>query len=338
MLFKKIRIRLSGALATVALLMSSTLFAADADIKISMDSAYLLMGRQTTLHVEMMHPSHKQYFLALPTDTLSRFVEIAHVSAPDTTRVKGTDGKLMIRQDIVLQSFDSGLYAVGPLKLIGTDKDTILSNPLSLKVMPVNVDSLDTIHSFAPVAAGSSKWWDFIPDLLLDYWIYCIIVLLLVLVGVAYWLFRSKKVPVPFLPKEKPVSPFDEAMHSLATLKEQHLCEKGMEKEYYTELTNILRLYLERRFGINAMEMTSSQILDHLRADEQIKHHHSLMKRILEIADYVKFAKVRPLPEDNVAAWNSAKDFVVDTKPVEQTDDKADNDNDSLQQHKDSNS
>ena len=313
--------RFTGCLAFLTLLTGFHGKAADADVKISLDSAYILMGKQTSLHVEMTQPAEKQYFLSVPTDTLSAHVEIAHVSLPDTTRIKGAEGRLLIRQDIILQSFDSGMYAVGPLAAIGTDKDTIHSNPLSLKVLPANVDSLETIHSFAPVVKESSKWWDFIPDFILDHWPICLLVLLVIAAGIVIWLFYSKKVTVPFMPKEKPISPFDQAMLSLDNLKEQHLCEKGLEKEYYTELTNILRVYLERRFGINAMEMTTSQILRHLERDDEIKRHHSLMKRILEIADYVKFAKVRPLPEDNVASWNNAKNFVVDTKPVEPADD-----------------
>ncbi len=105
-------------------------------------------------------------------------------------------------------------------------------------------------------------------------------------------------------------------MQRLETLRTENLCDKGQEKEYYTRLTDILRSYLDTRFGINAMEMTSSQIVKSLRNNEETRMPEKYMSRVLEIADFVKFAKARPLPEDNAASFRSAPQFVEDTKPL----------------------
>lgn len=309
-------IGISIIMAIVALFYPSQRLSANPySIKLSLDSAQILMGKQTTLHVEMSMPRESDAYLSLPNDTLTKDVEIARILEADTTKAKG-DGPMLVKQDIVIQSFDSGLYPIGPLALVTANRDTIFSNLLSLKVNPVNIDTLQTIHSFAPVMNADSRWWDFLPDWLIDYWVFCLIALLVILVGIYVWLFLKKKVTVPFVPKAKPVSPYDAALASLDNLRDKHLCENGMEKEYYTDLTDILRQYLDGRFGINAMEMTSSQILNRLDNHPEIKQHHDLVARVLEIADYVKFAKVRPLPDDNVAAWNNARQFVVDTKPA----------------------
>jgi hypothetical protein len=112
------------------------------------------------------------------------------------------------------------------------------------------------------------------------------------------------------------VPPYQLAMQQLQTLHDEHLCEKGEEKEFYTRLTDILRTYLDARFGINAMEMTSTQIRRSLRENADTKMSEKYMSRILEIADFVKFAKIRPLPEDNASAYKSALQFVEDTKPA----------------------
>ena len=72
---------------------------------------------------------------------------------------------------------------------------------------------------------------------------------------------------------------------------------------YFTELTDILRLYLYRRFGINAAEMTSRQILASLKKNKDTQDKRVYFRQILDMADFVKFAKVRPLPEDNVKAY-----------------------------------
>lgn len=292
----------------------------DVTVKTSLDSAFLLMGKQTTLHVEIKQKSPDlSGYLIIPSDTLSKEIEIVSIGIPDTTEYLPDAGARFIHQDIVLQSFDSGLYPVGPIAFVAGNGDTVFSNPLSLKVIPVNVDSLDTIHSFAPVVKANSRWWDFVPDILLDYWLYFIIVLLIIIGGIVSWLVFKKKVSLPFIPREKPIPPYLQALNDLDNLKDKHLCEKGMEKEFYTDLTDILRKYLEARFDINAMEMTSSQILGVLKKHPDIHQHHDMVKRILEIADFVKFAKVRPLPSDNVTSWNNAREFVIDTKPVEDT-------------------
>lgn len=120
------------------------------------------------------------------------------------------------------------------------------------------------------------------------------------------------------MPKRKPIPPYNLAIRDLTQLRDENLCERGEEKQFYTRLTDILRIYLAGRFGINALEMTSTQIMDALRNNEETRNSESMMQQILEIADFVKFAKVRPLPEDNKMAMDSAVAFVEKTKPVEQ--------------------
>lgn len=92
-----------------------------------------------------------------------------------------------------------------------------------------------------------------------------------------------------------------------------------MEKEYFTDLTDILRSYLYERFGINAMEMTTRQIMDKIY-ESDLKDKKDYVKQILNVADFVKFAKVRPLPADSIAAYENAKKFVEETIPAEKED------------------
>lgn len=89
-----------------------------------------------------------------------------------------------------------------------------------------------------------------------------------------------------------------------------------MEKEYFTELTDILREYLFARFGINAMEMTTRQIMDKIY-ESDLRDKRDYVKQILNVADFVKFAKVRPLPADSIAAYDNAEKFIEETIPQE---------------------
>ena len=143
-------------------------------------------------------------------------------------------------------------------------------------------------------------------------------VLVLALAAVGYYLYQRHKNGKPMLKSQKKeIPPFDEAIEALNSLKAAKLWQNGQEKEYFTRLTDILRRYIDRRFGINAVEMTSSQIIDTLRRNEETKAVNEQLKLILEVADFVKFANMRPLPDDSEAAWNRAQYFVNETKPVE---------------------
>lgn len=284
-------------------------------IKASLDSATLEMGRQTRLHLNIIVPADKQgTLIAKPETKLTDNIEIVSLPAADTADL---DNNLIeIKQDIIIQSFDSGDYVIPEIVyLSGTD--SLLSNKLSLRVYPVNVSNMTTINPDADIEKGDSKWWDFLPDFLVDYWEWILTAIILIIIcTVLYLAFRKKKINLPFKAQVPKLSPYEVAMRELSSLKEQNLCANGQEKEYYTRLTDILRVYLQERFSINAMEMTSTQITRALNENEETKMPNRLMRQILEIADFVKFAKVRPMPEDNVKSFNSALQFVEDTKPL----------------------
>lgn len=132
--------------------------------------------------------------------------------------------------------------------------------------------------------------------------------------GFAVWALRRYKKEGTVLKKKPEPTPYETAMRELKELKAKNLWEQGLEKEYFTRLTDILRIYLDRRFGINAMEMTSREIMDRLY-ESDVKDKRDYVRQILSVADFVKFAKVRPLPADNIAAYENAVKFVEETKP-----------------------
>lgn len=282
-------------------------------LKTSLDSAYILMGKQTTLHVDIVQDRGVQGHFLNVGDTLTSAIDLVEAGRPDTSDIGS--GREEIRQQLIIQAFDSGLYTIPPFVYV-CGNETIMSNDLPLKVIPVSVDSLRTVHDYADTVDGGWKLWDFVPDFIADYWWVILICALVVLLVAVIIFFRKKKV-VSILPQKKPVPPYELAMQALTRLKSEKLCENGHEKEYYTRLTEILRTYLEQRFGINAMEMTSTQIMQQVSRHDETRPSAGLMQQILEMADFVKFAKVRPLPDDNVKSFTMATRFVEDTKPVE---------------------
>lgn len=293
---------------------------ANTAIKASLDSAYIIMGKQTTLHIEIIEDISSNGILPINDeriDTIIKPIEIISRGISDTIDLQ--NNRRQINQDIIIQSFDSGLYAIPPILYI-TNNDSFKSNELALKVIPVPVDSMATINGQAGVIYPNTKWYDYLPDFITDNWGWILLAIIIISGAIVYCLTRKKEVSIPLIPRKKPIPPHELAMQQLSNLKEAKLCEKGQEKEFYTRLTDILRVYIDTRFGINAMEMTSSQIIEALNRNEISKEPNKYMKQVLEIADFVKFAKVRPLPEDNTKSFNWATQFVVDTKPVEQQD------------------
>lgn len=285
---------------------------AKSSIKATLDSAYVTMGNITALTVEVVEPRSASAMVGFIPETMPKEVEV--VGEADCDTVNLDDNVRQITRRIILQSFDSGAYALPPVLYLNGN-DTMLSNIVTLKVNPVDVSHLEDIHPNANTLTLESRWYDFLPDWIIDYWGWIVLTVLIVAGGVCAVLIYTKRMNVPFIPAKKPVPPYEMARQRLDTLQEQHLCERGQERQYYTELTDILREYIDKRFNINAMEMTSREILGQLNANPDTRPSERLMRQILEVADFVKFAKMRPMPDDNVKSFKHAVEFVENTKP-----------------------
>lgn len=280
-----------------------------------LDSAVLLMGKQTALHIELSQDKDAiGQFVGEGNNILTDKVEVADRPAADTVDLG--NNRIQINRDLIIQSFDSGAYVIPAIQYV-VGKDTFKSNPLTLKVLPVNVDSMATVHDIKPVEGVPFNLLDYLPDFIADYWWLYVIFILVVGIGLFVYYKWLKNGKIPLKPQKKEIPPFEEAMMKLEELKQRQLWQAGQDKEYYTVLTDILRRYIYRRFSINAVEMTSSEIIAVLRKNEETRAVNEQLNMILEIADFVKFAKVRPLPDDNERSYQRAVNFVTETKPVE---------------------
>ena len=313
--FNEILSSLLVAMAIVAPAFSAG--AVGVTLRAKLDSAMILMGNTTAMHLELVQDRGATGVFSIDrTDTINAFVEIAARIIPDTTDLG--NNRQQINRDIILQSFDSGVYVLPPVLYI-TGKDTIESNPLTLKVIPVKVDSLRDIHDYKPVHEVPFRLLDLVPSWITDYWWIYLLVAIIIAAGVYAYLRWFRKGENPFKPREVQLPPYDEAIKRLQELKAKNLWQNGQEKEYYTVMTDILRNYIDRRFDINAVEMTTTQIIATLKQNDETRAVNEQLKEILDVADFVKFANQRPLADDNEMAYQRAVRFVEDTKPVEAT-------------------
>lgn len=305
---------------TASAVIGSVAWGGPVQVTAVVDSVDVMQGALRKVDLEVVQPrALVARWLTDPADSAHRYVEIQpgveiNWSGPVDTTDLGND-RLQLRRTVLVQPWDSGEVVINNLAIV-SGLDTFRSNPIVLKVYTADVDSMTTVHDMMPYAVQKRHFWDWVPDWLYDYWWAYLVGLLLIAGGVAAYIIRRKGGLGRMLETpEKPVPPYEKAITQLNILRTRQLCEKGQEKEYYTELTEILRQYLEGRFGINAMEMTTPQIKRAVYATVSEKSASSMMNEILEMADYVKFARLRPLPEDNARAFSQAMQFVENTKP-----------------------
>ncbi len=296
----------------LSFLQGTKLYAQQTLIDVSIDSAAILIGEQTVLHLTITTDNGKNVIVPIPNDTLTTGVEVLNIAKADTTVID--NNRLLIKQDILVTSFDSSLYLLPPFKVID-QTDTIYSNQVALKVstIPVNIDKPDEFNDIKDT-------WD-PPFVLADYYLLIYGVLfacfLICLIGYILKRLRNRQSIIPFKKQEPKLPPFEMAMKELDEIKQQKLWQQGRNKEYYTLLTDTLRKYMVNRFGINAMEMTSGEILELIRLESEANSSYNSLKQILELADFVKFAKLHPLPDENELSLMNAYLFVNQTKVVE---------------------
>lgn len=305
------------ALIMAMMLLALPAMAGNTTISAKLDSTHVLMGKTIGLHISVVQDREVNgLMLNLVADTLNAKVEIADKGKADTTALD--NNRLQINRDITLQAFDPGTYQL-PAILYVVGGDTLRSKEtLTLTVDSIKVDPQGKIKDFKPVAEAPFKLLDWVPDFISDYWWAWLAGLLLLAFGLYAYFKWYKKGINPLKPVKKRLPPYEEAMQALSNLKSRNLWQNGQEKEYYTALTDILRVYIDRRFGINAVEMTSTQIMDKIRQNEDAHIAKEQLNNVLEIADFVKFANMHTLADDNEIAFQRAVNFVEQTKPLPQ--------------------
>lgn len=280
-----------------------------------LDTASFLIGDQTYLRVGV---SYRQGNKAIqvtwpefPADTIVNHVEIIDAGKIDTVLRDTSSLIYEMTRSIRITSYDSGFYAIPPYRFI-VNGDTLQTEALLLTVNTVPVDTTRAIRDIkAPLEVPPPP-----PDYTWLWWTGGIL-LFLAIAGFALWLFLKWKKEKSILPPPPPPIPLHIAMlEKLEQLKAQALAEKGLIKEYHTELTDIIRAYIEERFRVPALEQTTEEIMRSFRSlavDDQSRYY---LKQMLLLADMVKFAKETPTSFENEMSMNNAIGFVKGTTPA----------------------
>jgi hypothetical protein len=280
------------------------------ELKTQLDTNQIRIGEQFHLDIEIIQPSGVNIVFPEIKDTLMAGVEVLE-SYPRDTLPEGENMK--ISQKHRLTSFDSGFYEIPPMRFLirsGEWSDSIKSNPMYLLVHSIAVDS--TIYDVkAPIH---------MPVSFLE--VFPFVAGGLVLIAAMYFVIRyvrRRKKNKGLFTADRPADPAHVvALRELDRLREEKLWQRSEFKPYYTRLTDTIRHYMERRYNIPAMEMTSYEILDIWKQSERPDDELSAkLNRLLNLADLVKFAKEKPLASDNEENLDSAYEFVKKTALIQ---------------------
>ena len=299
-------------IAITCVLTSSLLQAQPTTVSATMDSTILLVGEQTRLTFTVAQMRDRQVCAPVFSDTIVSGLEIVERLPLDTQLAD--DGLLLVSQSYVLTSFDSALYFIDAQPFVD-GADTLYSNPLSLKVVSIPVDTAQhAIADIKPVYAPPFDWPLF--------WLIVLITLgVVALAVIGFFVYRYVKrhaAPSAEVAEPQDLRPAHEiALERLNVIKAEKLWQQNRAKEYHTQLTDVVRDYIARRFGICAVEQTSAEILAGIQPElSGQKTVYADLKTLLTTSDLVKFAKYKPLVSEDEKSLALAYQFVEATKEV----------------------
>jgi hypothetical protein len=276
-----------------------------------LDTNLIMIGDQIKFHLSVEQDRSFTIDFPLFADTIATEVEIIDRSNVDTTYL--SDKIIRLSQEFTVTSFDSGYHVIRPIPFPFRGNgisDTIESQPQLLMVYTFEIDSVQGIADIKPPIDTPFTFREAVPYI--GYGLGIVAILVLVIWLIRYFSRKEIQTTKREIPKDPP---HVIALRDLDKLAEKKLWQQSKFKEYHSELTEIIRIYIEYRFSIMAMEQTSDEIIQQferngLLTQEQFEH----LKQMLSIADFVKFAKMHPLPDENEQSLKHAYDFVLKTK------------------------
>jgi hypothetical protein len=280
--------------------------------KAILDTNHILIGDHVAMRILVSQSPKMKVGFPIYSDSLVSGVEVLADVPVDT--VNKENGQVSLVKTYVLTSFDTGSYTIPNIKLLlliqGAKPDTISLEKLVLHVATVVVDTSKSEFKDikppikAPLTFGEVAPWFFGG------------LGVIALIGLIVWLVIRGMQNKPLLSMIKPDEPADiMAFRLLAELKNKKLWQNGHLKQYHSELTEILRVYIYREFGINALEQTSDEILQSMMMQKLLTPDMiDSLRTVFTVADLTKFAKYNPVPEENETSIRLSEQFVEKTK------------------------
>jgi hypothetical protein len=288
---------------------SGPCLAAEADnirVKAEVDKAFLTIGDPVTYTVTVEHAPDIRVLSSIPAPS-SDFLEIKKVEDIDKKQKKTA----VTGRKFTLTSYRLGEFILDPVTVRyqkeGQPEKSILTNKLYLTVKSVaGGEAQEDIRDVKTVVPYKLRMGKFLWTLLV-----------LGLLAGGYFLYRAlRKQKNVFQPGPPPLTPEEEALLHLGELFESDLLKRGFIKMYYLRLSEILRVYFEKRYNIQAVESTTIEILRALRPQHLEAGLYQKIQYVLEASDLAKFAKWVPAPSEIIPINKKAEEIVRESTPA----------------------
>ncbi|MBL7895660.1 MAG: hypothetical protein JNK50_10255 [Bacteroidia bacterium] len=285
------------------------------------DSSKIRIGEETRLDLYVTYDANAQKNIKIDwpsfEDTISGKVEIISKTPIDSTIPdKSNPGVIQYHQQFVVSAYDSGYFAIPPFKFIVNDDtaNPYLTEALFLEVNTVPTDTTDaTVKDIKPPFEEPFDWKWYLPT------VYTIGGAILILALIIFIIMRlTRKKPETIVERKPDIPPHILALDQLEKIKAEQIWKEGKTKEYYSAITDSIRLYIEGRFGIQALELTTDEIMRAFKSQVVDSLSKEKLQQLLVLADLVKFAKQIPIEQEHTLALQNAIDFVNGTKREEE--------------------
>ena len=288
---------------------------AQVTVNAKLDSAGIFIGQRIGMTLEVSADAKKQ--VELPEwDSLQQVVPgLEFVGAEKTDTSYLNDGKqVQLSRRYYFTSFDSALYLIPQVEVKVDGKSFLSKDKMALKVLTFEIDTLhaDSIFGNKAELAPPFDWAEWRQVM----WFGVMALLLAALLAYVIYRLRTNKPIIRRIRTKQRLAPHKVAMQKIEQIKEEKIWQSEDSKEYYTQLTDALRNYIKERYGFNAMEMTSFEIIQRLQEvndEEAIAE----LRELFQTADLVKFAKYSTLINENDRNLVNAIEYINQTKQDE---------------------
>jgi len=284
---------------------------AQVNVDIKIDSLQLLVGEQTgiTLEVGCGAKQNVEMPVFQPGQQLVEGVEMVEMRPCDTTYLNEGQ-RMQVSRKYIITAWDSSFYYIPPFEVM-VDGKKYSSKNLALKVATLDVDTIHVDRFFGPREEMEAPFaW---ADWKLVVWFSFIFVLLCVCIAVMIVSLKTGKPLIQIIRRKIKEPAHKVALEEIEKIKQERTWAQEDSKEYYTQLTDTLRTYIQDRYGFSAMEMTSDEIIERLTQENDEEALNEL-RELFRTADLVKFAKYTTLINENDANLMTALEYINQTK------------------------
>lgn len=300
---------------------------AQTEISASLERNTMRLGEQTTYKIKISLPAEDS-LTQIKFPDYEKEIQVDRADTPLTATIEIIDfffdtlkdintGILSYEKNYIITSWDTGVFVIDSMEVYVNDS-ILRTNSTFLQIGDVPVDTTKDIVDIKEIyseegdedeLASGDSWWS-------RNWVWLVTTGILLLAAFFGWFFYFRKDKEVIEVKAK-LPAHQVALQKLSNLKKKDLIKKGLEKDYYSEITDIVRVYLEDRYNIRALELTSNEIMTRLKYENITPDDKFILKEIFHTADLVKFAKLKPDEMDNENTLFKAEEFVRHTKFIE---------------------